>query len=123
MPKARQMRSKASKEASNVIDQEAQPEKEITVRLPFMSAEPEEPKRKRIALPPSQPRIIRKTEVKREDEDAYDIDMESEQADQVIVIGLDESGQQPSEEQLTAIIQVFTPYISFVVLNQLTLSF
>ena len=39
--------------------------------------------------------------------DAYDVDMESEeQAEQVIVIGLDESGQQPSEEQLTAIIQV-----------------
>lgn len=40
---------------------------------------------------------------------ADDIDADSEVVDepgQVIVIGLDETGQQPSEEQLTAIIQV-----------------
>lgn len=116
MPKARQMRSKVSKEASNTIDQQPRPEKEINVRLPFMSAEPEEPKRKqRLVLPTAQPRIIRKSDVKKEmkdeEEDAYDIDMESEQAEQVIVIGLDESGQQPSEEQLTAIIQVGYPSI------------
>ncbi len=58
------------------------------------------------------PRIIRQTTAtehkpKEVDISAYDLDPDTEQSDQVIVIGLDETGQQPSEEQLTAIIQVF----------------
>lgn len=112
MPKPRQNRSKTPKDGSTNIDQPVRPDKEISVRLPFMSAEPEEPKRKRVVLPAQpQTRIIHQSNVKMEyknEEEAYDdIDMESEeQAEQVIVIGLDESGQQPSEEQLTAIIQV-----------------
>ena len=110
MPKPRQNRSKIPKEDSTNIDHPVRPDKEISVRLPFMSADPEEPKRKRVVLPAqSQTRVIHQSNVKMElsEGDAYDVDMESEeQAEQVIVIGLDESGQQPSEEQLTAIIQV-----------------
>ena len=68
--------------------------------------EDDELKRKR-----APPRIIRQTansvEAKtKEDASAFDLDPDTEQSDQVIVIGLDETGQQPSEEQLTAIIQV-----------------
>lgn len=68
----------------------------------------EEDDLKRKRMPP---RIIRQTvhqESKPKDTDvsAFDIDPETEQSDEIIVIGLDETGQQPSEEQLTAIIQV-----------------
>lgn len=70
--------------------------------------EDEDLKRKR-----TPPRIIRQTvtaepKPKEIDLSAYDLDVDSEQSDQVIVIGLDETGQQPSEEQLTAIIQVLS---------------
>lgn len=70
--------------------------------------EDEDLKRKR-----TPPRIIRQTVMaepkpKEIDLSAYDLDVDSEQSDQVIVIGLDETGQQPSEEQLTAIIQVLS---------------
>lgn len=70
--------------------------------------EDEDLKRKR-----TPPRIIRQTvtaepKPKEIDVSAYDLDVDSEQSDQVIVIGLDETGQQPSEEQLTAIIQVLS---------------
>ena len=40
-------------------------------------------------------------------EDAYDLDADAEQTDQIIVIGLDEIGQ-PSEEDLAEKIQVLT---------------
>lgn len=57
------------------------------------------------------PRIIRQTpsvESKpKDDVTTFELDPDTEQSEQVIVIGLDETGQQPSEEQLTAIIQVF----------------
>lgn len=87
------------------IDDSAKSEKEINVRLPWMD-EDDEMKRKR-----TPPRIIRQTTAsdskpKEVDVSTFDIDPDSEQSDQVIVIGLDETGQQPSEEQLTAIIQV-----------------
>lgn len=75
------------------------------MRLPWMEDE-EELKRKR-----TPPRIIRQSiaaesKPREVDVTTFDIDPDSEQSDQVIVIGLDETGQQPSEEQLTAIIQV-----------------
>lgn len=68
--------------------------------------EDDEIKRKR-----APPRIIRQTassfEPKpKEEVPTFELDPDTEQSDQVIVIGLDETGQQPSEEQLTAIIQV-----------------
>lgn len=62
--------------------------------------ETEDGKRKRM------PRIIRQGfgEAQKNRPDAAND--ESEEHEQVIVIGLDKTGQQPSEEQLTAIIQV-----------------
>ena len=41
-----------------------------------------------------------------DDEELMDDDEEVDESEQVIVIGLDEAGQQPSGEQLAAIIQV-----------------
>ena len=52
------------------------------------------------------PRIIRQS-IGEAQKNRFDAgNDESEEHEQVIVIGLDKSGQQPSEEQLTAIIQV-----------------
>ena len=104
IPRTRQVRPKLNKEAA-CIDNSPKPEKEINVRLPWMDDD-DELKRKR-----TPPRIIRQTgssesKPKEVDISAYDLDPDTEQSDQVIVIGLDETGQQPSEEQLTAIIQV-----------------
>ena len=77
-------------------------------------ANPAEEREKRL------PRIIRqhgnsvetsKTRLTAEARDTCALDEDEEEeidsAEQVIVIGLDETGKQPSEEQLTAIIQVF----------------
>jgi hypothetical protein len=77
-------------------------------------ANPAEEREKRL------PRIIRqygnsvetsKTRLAAESRDTSALDEDEEEeidsAEQVIVIGLDETGKQPSEEQLTAIIQVF----------------
>ena len=104
IPRTRQVRPKIIKETVS-IDNSPKPEKEISVRLPWMDDE-EELKRKR-----TPPRIIRQTiaaesKPREVDVTTFDIDPDSEQSDQIIVIGLDETGQQPSEEQLTAIIQV-----------------
>lgn len=109
IPRARQVKPKVNKEVMG-IDNPVKPEKEISVRLPWMD-EDDELKRKR-----APPRIIRQTassESKPKDDVAtFDLDPDTEQSDQVIVIGLDETGQQPSEEQLTAIIQVFIIFVS-----------
>ena len=51
------------------------------------------------------PRIIRQTLAETQ---KTRFDVAEEEEEQVIVIGLDKTGQQPSEEQLTAIIQVLT---------------
>lgn len=77
------------------------------MKLPWMEDDDDEFKKKR-----NPPRIIRQPAgadsggAKPKETDDFEFDAETEQADQVIVIGLDETGQQPSEEQLTAIIQV-----------------
>lgn len=83
-------------------------EKEISVRLPWMEDEEDlKPKR-----PP--PRIIRQPAPSqdhklKDDLSQYDLDPDTEQAGHVIVIGLDEISH-PSEEELTAKIQVIVSY-------------
>lgn len=118
MPRARQakVKSKESVGIDNLIKSE--PKSEISVRLPWMVEEEseEELRRKNRTIPP---RIIRQnssiksdvtpTNTKIHEDEEIGADEELvEDSGQVIVIGLDESGNQPSEEQLTAIIQVIS---------------
>jgi len=103
-PRARQYRSKINKDMTTAI-QLVSVNNDMIDQIPQtdtkeIEEETEDGKRKRM------PRIIRQS-FGESHKHRFDVDNdECEEHEQVIVIGLDKTGQQPSEEQLTAIIQV-----------------
>ena len=98
-----------TKEEPVSIDSPVKSEPAINVRLPWMDDDEDDERKKsqtaRIIRPSQEIASASKSSKFQEEEEEMEQD-----STQVIVIGLDETGQQPSEEQLTAIIQVCLVY-------------